>query len=122
MCGIAIYTAHMNLKSTSIAATIGGFFAGILISWAVKKVIKLIAIIAGLFLAGLAYLQYQQIASISWDKIEQVSEEVVNTVVNATTNMVEGGHPEVAELAITNFGIPLTSSISVGFTIGFMKG
>ena len=123
MCGIAIYTAHMNLEGTSIATTIGGgFFAGLLIGWAVKKVIKLVAIMAGLFLAGLAYLQYQQIASINWDKLEQISERVVNTVANATTNMVDGGHPEVTELAITNFGIPLTSSISVGFTIGFMKG
>src|SRR5215211_2281292 len=112
----------MSLDYSAATTIGGGFLAGMLIGWAVKKVIKLIAIIAGLFLAGLAYLQYQQIASISWDKIEQVSEEVVNTVVNATTNMVEGGHPEVAELAITNFGIPLTSSISVGFTIGFMKG
>jgi uncharacterized membrane protein (Fun14 family) len=38
-----------------IATTIGGgFFAGILIGWALKKVIKLAAIMAGLFLAGLA--------------------------------------------------------------------
>jgi uncharacterized membrane protein (Fun14 family) len=107
----------------NLAPTIGGgFFAGILIGWAVKKVIKLVAIMAGLFLAGLVYLQYQQIASINWDKLEQISEGVVNTVVNATTNMVGGGHPEVTELAITNFGIPLTSSMSVEFTIGFMKG
>jgi uncharacterized membrane protein (Fun14 family) len=111
----------MDLDSfSSIASTVGGgLFTGILI---VKKVIKLVAIIAGLFLAGLAYLQYQQIASINWDKLDQISKEVVNTVVNATTNMVEGSHPEVAKLAIANFGIPLTSSISIGFTIGFMKG
>jgi uncharacterized membrane protein (Fun14 family) len=89
MCGIAIYTAHMNLEGTSpIATTVGGgFFVGILIGWAVKKVIKLVAVMAGLFLAGLAYLQYQQIASINWGKLEQISEGAVNTVVNATTNM-----------------------------------
>jgi uncharacterized membrane protein (Fun14 family) len=107
---------------SSIVTTIGGgFFAGILIGWAVKKVIKLFAITVGLFLAGLAYLQYQQIASINWDKLEQVSEEVVNTFVNAT-KMIDSSSPAVAELAITNFGIPLTGSISIGFTIGFMKG
>src|SRR5215207_6141063 len=121
MCGIAIYTAHMTLEDASIATTIGGgFFAGISIGWAVKKVIKLVAIMAGLFLAGLAYLQYQQIAFINWDKLEQISEGVGNTFINAT-KMIEGSNPAIAELAITNFGIPLTSSISVGFTIGFMK-
>ena len=106
----------------SAVTTIGvGFFAGILIGWAVKKVIKLFAIITGLFLTGLAYLQYQQIASINWNKIEQASEGVVNTFVNAT-KMIDSSDPAIAELAITNFGIPLTGSISVGFTIGFMKG
>jgi uncharacterized membrane protein (Fun14 family) len=106
-----------------IAITIGGgFFTGILIGWALKKITKLFAIISGLFLAGLAYLQYQQIAFINWDKLEQVSMGVVNTLVNATTKMIDGGSREIAELAITNFGIPLTSSISIGFTIGFIKG
>jgi uncharacterized membrane protein (Fun14 family) len=47
------------------AATMGGgFFVGIIIGYALKKVIKLLAIIVGLFLAGLAYLQSQQIANI----------------------------------------------------------
>jgi uncharacterized membrane protein (Fun14 family) len=115
----------MNAENISpFASMIGtGFLTGILIGWAVKKVIKLVAIIVGLFLAGLAYLHYQQIASINWDKLEQASEGVVNTFINATTKMIDGGsYPEVAELAITNFGIPLTSSISIGFTIGFLKG
>jgi uncharacterized membrane protein (Fun14 family) len=36
------------------AATMGGgFFVGILIGYALKKVIKLLAVIVGLFLAGL---------------------------------------------------------------------
>jgi uncharacterized membrane protein (Fun14 family) len=40
----------------SYASTMGGgFFAGILIGYALKKVIKLLAVIVGLFLAGLAY-------------------------------------------------------------------
>jgi uncharacterized membrane protein (Fun14 family) len=37
----------------------GGFFGGLLFEYAIKKVVKLIAVIVGLFLAGLAYLQYQ---------------------------------------------------------------
>jgi uncharacterized membrane protein (Fun14 family) len=58
-----------------VAATLGGgFFVGILIGYALKKVIKLVAIIFGLFLAGLAYLQYHQIANINWNKLQQMSE------------------------------------------------
>jgi uncharacterized membrane protein (Fun14 family) len=107
---------------TSIASIIGGgFFAGILIGWALKKVIKIFAIILGLFLAGLTYLQYQQVASIHWYKLEQASEGVVNSVIDAT-NMIDGGYPEIVGLGVTNIGIPMTGSISIGFTIGFLKG
>ncbi len=48
------------------AATLGGvFFLGVLIGYALKKAIKLVAVIFGLFLAGLAYLQSQQIVNIN---------------------------------------------------------
>lgn len=111
----------MSLDYSAVTTIGGGFFAGILIGWALKKVIKLVAIMAGLFLAGLAYLQYQQIALINWDRLEQISEGIVNTLVNATKT-IDGSNPTIAESPITNFGIPLTSSISIGFTVGFMKG
>jgi uncharacterized membrane protein (Fun14 family) len=112
----------------STAATIGGgFFAGILIGYALKKVIKLVAVIVGLFLAGLAYLQYHQIANINWHKLQQVSEGAVTTLSNAIIQIQSSGdgHAAVAtaySLAMTSFGIPLTGSISAGFTIGFMRG
>jgi uncharacterized membrane protein (Fun14 family) len=40
--------------SSSIAVTIGGggFFGGLLLGYAVKKVVKLIAVVVGLFIAG----------------------------------------------------------------------
>jgi uncharacterized membrane protein (Fun14 family) len=54
------------------AATLGGgFFLGVLIGYALKKVIKLVAVIFGLFLAGLAYLQSQQIANINWNNFNK---------------------------------------------------
>jgi uncharacterized membrane protein (Fun14 family) len=111
----------MVIESFSpIATSIGGcFFAGVLVGWTLKKVMRLTAVILGLFLVGLAYLQYQHIAFINWDKLEQASEGVVNTLLNATTN---GGNLVIAESAITNLGIPLTSSISIGFVIGFIRG
>jgi hypothetical protein len=44
------------------------------------------------------------------------------TLANATTQIpsFNSGHP--ASISISNFGIPLTGSMSVGFTIGFMRG
>jgi len=45
----------MNSESVShIAATIGGgFFAGIVIGYSLKKVVKLAAVVVGLFFAGI---------------------------------------------------------------------
>jgi uncharacterized membrane protein (Fun14 family) len=114
---------------SSYATTIGGgFFVGVLIGYALKKVIKLLAIIVGLFLAGLAYLQYHQIANINWNKLQHISEDAITTLSNAIIIQIPGfgdsshAAATASSLAMTSFGIPLTGSISAGFTIGFMKG
>jgi uncharacterized membrane protein (Fun14 family) len=102
---------------TSVSTTIGGgFFGGLLLGYALKKVVKMIAVVFGLFLAGLAYLQYQQMASFNWDKIEGT----ISMLANTTTNTFNEYNIET--LAMTNFGIPLASSVSAGFAIGFIRG
>jgi uncharacterized membrane protein (Fun14 family) len=95
---------------------VGGFFGGMLLGYALKKVVKLIAIVVGLFIAGLAYLQYQQIASVNWAKVEGF----ISTIANSTTNTFNDYNIET--LAMTNLGIPFTGGMSAGFTLGFMKG
>jgi uncharacterized membrane protein (Fun14 family) len=59
----------MSIESfVSSAATLGGgFFVGVVIGYALKKVIKIVSVIFGLFLTGLAYLQYHQIANKCWN-------------------------------------------------------
>jgi|SRR5207249_8297438 len=113
----------MNMDNLgSFTPTIGGgFFGGILIGYAIKKVIKIAAVIVGLFFAGLTYLQYKQIVNINWNKLQAVSQNAVTTLANATTqipgfNNVD--HPAV----LSNLGIPLTGSMSKGFALGFIKG
>ena len=100
----------------------GGFFGGVLIGYALKKVLKLVAIVVGLFLAGLAYLQYQQIVVISWNTIPKVLRNAVSALANATAQIPGFSSDHTAALAMTNFGIPLTGSMAMGFAVGFMKG
>ena len=106
----------------------GGFFVGVLIEYALKNVIKLVAVIVGLILTGLAYLQYHQIDAINWNKLQQVSEGAITTLANLSTQIpgISGGsvdtHAPASSLTMTSFGIPLTGSMSTGFTIGFLKG
>jgi uncharacterized membrane protein (Fun14 family) len=108
------------------AATLGGgFFVGVLIGYVLKKVIKIVAVIIGLFLAGLAYLQSQEIANINWNKLQTVSEGAITTLSNMIMQIPTIGNTTdhtSTYLAMTSFGIPLTGSMSAGFTIGFIKG
>jgi uncharacterized membrane protein (Fun14 family) len=103
---------------SSISATVGGgFFGGLLLRYALKKVVKVVAVIVGLFIAGLACLQYQQIAAFDWNRIEVMA----STGLGNITTYISSGQ-DAAALAMSNFGIPLTGSISAGFAVGFMKG
>ena len=113
----------MNLDNVgSLTATIGGgFFAGILIGYALKKVVKVVAIVVGLFFAGLAYLPYQHIIDIRWAKLESTSQNAVTTLANATTQ-IPGLNTTDHTATISNPSIPLTGSLSMGFVIGFIKG
>jgi uncharacterized membrane protein (Fun14 family) len=120
----------MSIESFGPAASTmgGGFFVGILIGYALKKVIKIAAVIVGFFLAGLAYLQSQQIANINWNKLQTVSEGTIITLSNAImpipgiSSVDSHAAAATTSLAMTSFGIPLAGSMSAGFSIGFMKG
>ena len=82
---------------------------------------KLVAVVVGLFFAGIAYLQYQQIIEIKWAKLQALSQNAVTTLVNTTTQLPGFSNADHT-LALSNPGIPLTGSMSMGFAIGFMKG
>jgi uncharacterized membrane protein (Fun14 family) len=115
----------MNTENfVSTDATIGcGFFIGFLIRYALKKLVKLVAVAVGLFFAGIAYLQYEEVVNVNWTKLQAASQNTVSTIANATTQIpgfVSDHH--TAALVMANLGIPLTGSLSMGIAIGFMKG
>ena len=114
----------MNLDENLAVTAGGGFFGGIFIGYTLKKIIKIVAIIAGFLIAALAYLQYQQIASLNWDKLQAISENTLTTLANAIQQIpgFDGNGNVPAELIMTNLGIPLTGSLAIGFTIGFIRG
>ena len=58
-------------------------------------------------------------ASLNWDKLQQVTDGAITTIASAarTTSIDDNGFT-----ALANFGISLTGSMSAGFTIGFIKG
>ena len=100
-----------------LAATIGGgFFGGVLLGYVIKKIVRIATIIVGLFIAGLALLQYQQMVSINWDKIEGSITELTSSLASSLNENT------ITTMVMSNFGIPLTGSMASGFTIGFLRG
>jgi uncharacterized membrane protein (Fun14 family) len=108
--------------SMPVVGTIGGgFLVGALIGYALKKTIKIVAVIVGLFIAALAYLEYQRIISVDWDKIQSASQNGITMLANSVThisNNIGATHTG----ALPNFGIPLVSSASAGFILGMVRG
>jgi uncharacterized membrane protein (Fun14 family) len=127
-----------------LVSTIGfGGIVGFLVGFALKRIMKILAVIAGVFFAALLYLESQHIVNINWDKLQTISNSVLSTITTttATANSTSTGGaglsiPSIlgnnstgaanAILPITstmaNLGIPLTGSTVMGFTIGIMKG
>jgi uncharacterized membrane protein (Fun14 family) len=89
----------------------GGFFVGFITGYAIKKVIKLAAVIVGLFIAALAYLQYQRIINVDWERVQVFSQNGITWVVNALTHI--SGNIDASQTGIlSNIGIPLVPSVS----------
>ncbi|MGB6533136.1 MAG: FUN14 domain-containing protein [Candidatus Nitrosopolaris sp.] len=60
----------------------GGFLIGFITGYAVKKVIKIAAIIVGLFIAAMSYFQYQRIINVDWEKVQAFSQNGITWVVD----------------------------------------
>jgi len=106
---------ELTIESTLFAAGSGGI-VGSLIGFAIKRVLKIIAVVAGLFFGVLIYLQSQSILNVNWDKLQSVSESTLSVVTNSVSNAGQ------ISAITTNLGIPLTGGLSAGLILGFTKG
>jgi uncharacterized membrane protein (Fun14 family) len=60
-----------------------GGMIGFLIGFAIKKIMKILAVGAGIFFTALMYLESQNIVSINWGKLQITSQNAVSTLTNA---------------------------------------
>jgi uncharacterized membrane protein (Fun14 family) len=56
----------------------GGFLFGAVAGYAIKKVMKLAAVVIGLFVTGLAYLSYRGWVDVKWDAMESASRSTLS--------------------------------------------
>src|SRR2546421_10795647 len=66
-------------------STIGfGGIVGFLIGFMLKRIMKILAVIAGVFFAALLYLESQHIVNVNWDKLQSISNSVLSTIETAS--------------------------------------
>jgi uncharacterized membrane protein (Fun14 family) len=100
----------------------GGFLFGAVAGYAIKKVIKIGAVVIGLFVAGLAYLSYRGWVDVKWVAMEDASrstltnasEQVVHALNNTATQFAS--HPSTLSAS----GLPIVTTF--GFVPGLMMG
>lgn len=90
----------------------GGFVIGGVIGFAAKKIVKLVALLAGLQLAVFAYLDYQGIVTVDWSALQGVAA--------FSTSGGESGVPPVVTQALS--ATPLSGGFAAGTALGFKKG
>jgi uncharacterized membrane protein (Fun14 family) len=106
----------MNFDTlTPIATSIGGgFFIGIMLGYFVKKILKILMFAAGGLIGLLLYLQHQQIISVNIEKLEGSSTFMLTSITASFDKVTQIGET-------SSLGIPLTASMTAGFTIGLIK-
>jgi uncharacterized membrane protein (Fun14 family) len=100
----------------------GGFLFGAVTGYAIKKVMKIAAVVVGLFVAALAYLSYKGFIDVKWIAMENatrsalmgVSGHAVHALNNTATQFAT--HPS----AIVASGLPI--AVVFGFVPGLMVG
>ena len=104
-----------------VSTVSGGFLAGALAGYALKKVIKIVAVVVALFIAALAYLEYQRIIQVDWTSIQALSQSGIIWLAYTVTHISNNIHTDHIGISASNI-IPLASSTSAGLMLGLARG
>jgi uncharacterized membrane protein (Fun14 family) len=104
----------------------GGFLFDALAGYAIKKVMKIVAVVIGLFVAALAYLSYRGWVDVKWVAIEDASR---STLTNASERVVHTLNDTATQFAthsstVAASGLPIAAIFGFvsGLMMGFKKG
>lgn len=101
-----------------------GALAGYVMDWSLKKILKIVikiaAIVTGIFFIALVWMEYQKFVTIHWQEIESKTNVSLELFANqlSTNNYENTAIGQVLETLGITFGAPL----GIAFVAGFMKG
>jgi uncharacterized membrane protein (Fun14 family) len=116
---------EMNSEAL-LFSTGGGFLCGALAGYAIKKILKIGAIIVGLFVLGLGYLSYRGWINVNWVATENGTRQALVGAVNQTALVVKHMSAQFAaqhnssDISYT----PISAAIGfiIGIPVGFHRG
>jgi uncharacterized membrane protein (Fun14 family) len=91
----------------------GGFLFGAVAGYAIKKVMKIAAVIVGLFVTGLAYLSYRGWIDVKWIAMENATR---STLASVTTQAIHTLNDTASRILPAKIGSP------VAFVYGIIAG
>ncbi len=104
----------------------GGFLLGAVAGYAIKEVMKIAAVVIGLFVAALAYLSYRGWVDVKWAAMEDASR---STLTNASEQVVHALNSTATQFAAHPYtlaasGLPIAATFGFvpGLIMGFKKG
>ena len=103
----------------------GGFLFGAVAGYAIKKVMK-IAVVVGLFVAGLAYLSYKGWIDVKSMEMENATRTTLTNVAGQAVHVLNNTASQFAthSSTIATSGLPIGAGLGFvpGLMVGFKKG
>ncbi len=103
-----------------------GFLFGIAVGCAIKKVMKIAAVVVGLFVAALAYLSYKGLIDVKWVAMENATRSALTNasgqIVHALNNTATQFAAHSSTVAATWLPIAAMFGFVPGLLTGFKKG
>ena len=104
----------LNTYGALITQLGGGGLIGFIMGYAIKKVLKILLVIAGIGLAGLLYLQYLGFLTVHWGKFGFTAQSWLDKIVSGD------GLTEYANIVSSN--LPFAGAFLAGLALGLRAG
>jgi uncharacterized membrane protein (Fun14 family) len=106
---------QIHIPSKSVG---GGFLFGAVVGYAIKKVMKIAAVVVGLFVAGLAYLSYKGWIDVKWLVMENATRSTLTNIAGQAVHALNNTASQFA----AHSTILETSGLPIVAVFGFMPG
>ena len=115
----------MSVENIAFSAG-GGFLFGAASGYAIKKVMKIAAVVVGLFVSGLAYLSYKGWIDVKWIEMENATRTTLTNVAGQAVHALNNTASQFAahSAIIETSGLPVAAAFGFmpGLMVGFKRG